>query len=166
MKAIVGRNALFVGLFCLVCGGTLFWVSCGRNTWNWYRARHWLPAMATVIRSGTRDFSGDPGAFIEVEYAFEVDGQSCTGSTHDFSNFAKNPCRANQMIAEPLAPGRRIQIFYDPKRPTDSVVDRSFDYRWLMGLAGLAWAALGVGFMIEDHRTIRFVNSPPLNPDP
>lgn len=161
MRPLIGRQALFIGLFCIICGGLLFWISCGRNSWNWFRARDWQPALATVIRSSTRESNESPGVFIELTYAFEANDRSYIGSTYTFSNFDQEPGWAYAMISGPLAPGQQIQIFHDPDQPTESVVDRSFDNRWLWGLLGLVWMGLGGGFMVHDYQTRRLRKSEP-----
>ena len=155
MSILAGKQSVVMGLLGMAFGFFFFWISCGANAWNWFRARDWQPAPATVMRSYTRDASESPGLFIGIAFAYEIAGRPYEGTTYEFSNFAMEDGRAFQLIEGPLAPGRQIQIFYNPRRPEESVVDRSFDHRWLMGLMGLLWAAIGGAFLLQHRRDMR-----------
>jgi hypothetical protein len=154
MRIRTERRVVVFGMLLALLGVFFFWISCGRNSWNWHRARNWQPAAATVLWSSSRDANDPPGLFILLRYSFEADGEPREGDTYSFSNFAMEDSRVHALLQGPLAPGRPIGIFYNPENPSESVVNRSFDRRWLLGLMGLLGSLIGVAWMIQNHRDV------------
>lgn len=112
--------------------------------------RHWVAAAATVIESeavwGMTSYGGRTAWtwLPRFTYQYEVGGQvyrdgriafyrRCTGS------------RAQELVARHPT-GSQVQVYYDPARPAEAVLDRSFPGLWSLPFFTVLFAATAIVF--------------------
>ncbi len=92
----------------------------------------------------TYDEDGDARHTVAVAYHYQVAGRTLQSTRYDLWGNQKGDSRA---IVGSLRPGARVRCFYDPDRPTDSVIDRRLDPFRVLALLGLLPLFLGIHLM-------------------
>jgi nitrate reductase NapE component len=110
----------------------------------------WATATATVIQSeavwGLTTHGGrTAGTWLaRFSYQYEVGGRVYRGGRIAFYRRCTGS-RARQLVARHPA-GSRVRVYYDPARPAEAVLDRSFPGLWWLPFFAAALAALAVVF--------------------
>lgn len=110
----------------------------------------WIAAAATVVESeavwGTTTHGGrTAGTWLaRFAYEYEAGGRLHTGRRVAFYRRCTGSCAQELVARHPV--GSRVQIFYDPARPDEAVLDRSLRALWLLPLLAVVFAVLAFVF--------------------
>jgi hypothetical protein len=110
-------------------------------------AQGWPATEGEVVKS---EVYRDRGVYYpRVEYRYLVEGSELTGSVVSFggvfgTNFSKTPARS---VVDHYPSGRQVLVYYDPRRPSRSCLERTAGLRWLM-FAGVGVAMLATGLRL------------------
>lgn len=92
-----------------------------------YRTRRWRSAAATILESWLDDGGGNPRdrrVKLCARYRFSAAGTTYVGERIAFSSpIYRDYLNAERRLAQ-LKPGKRIEIWYDPAKPADAVIER------------------------------------------
>jgi len=116
----------------------------------------WVAAEARLTRGGYHTHTGDDALTFEAfaDYSYVYDGRSYAGSRVTLNSGADNIGSYQRDIGHNLesaiAAGATIQVYLDPQRPADAIVDR--DIRWgLLGFKSIflfTFGGVGLGLLI------------------
>jgi hypothetical protein len=111
---------------------------------------HWACATATVVESvavwGATN-SGGRSAWTwlpRFTYQYVAGGQVYRGSRIAFYRRCTGSC-AQELVARHPA-GSQVQVYYDPARPAEAVMDRSLRALWLLPFFAVVCGALAIVF--------------------
>ncbi len=107
-------------------------------------SRSWSQTTGTIAKSSVReDFTQgsqdtqDSWTFTpEICYEFEVEGRTMRGDRIGFDRKGYQKRLDAQTVAGRYPVGSRIPVFFDPAKPTDSVLERSSGSGWFLVAAG------------------------------
>lgn len=138
-----------MGLLFLIIGGFEF--RQGLKTNDWPGATGKIVESKVSRSSGRREprsRSTDRDYTVDVRYSYEVDGQKFEGDrlrrvnqSHKWSSAKKE-----QSL---FPPGKEVQVYYDPKTPSQSVLIKGIGLSWMMMALGLM--ALVIGLVVMFH---------------
>lgn len=155
---IFGGSFTLLGLLFLMIGG--FELRQGLKTNDWPAAAGRIVESKIVeskiverkvdgssgrrrTRSSDRDYT------VDVRYSYEVEGQKFEGDRLRYGNDSHDS-RASAMEEQSLfASGKEVQVYYDPKTPSQSVLIKGIGLSWL-GMA-LGLMALVIGLVVMFH---------------
>jgi hypothetical protein len=148
-----GCGMVILGLFGLVFGavgfGTIYYTA-GRPLYYLLRAQSWRPAECEILFSQVES-SGSKGdtSRISMQYRYTVNDRPYTGKRYDFLVGSDNMDNAGKAeIVAAHRPGQTVACFVDPADPTESVINREFRWKYLMGAAfGAPFALVPVLFI-------------------
>ena len=107
------------------------------------RAQNWQPAQCEILFSQVERSSKGDTSRINMQYRYTWNDRSFTGKRYDFevgSDNIGNAAKNDVVAAHP--PGQSVACFVDAADPTESVINREFHWKYLMG------AAFGVPFAL------------------
>lgn len=93
-----------------------------------YRTRHWRSAAATILEAWLDDGGGNPRdrrVKLCARYRFTADGTTYVGERIAFTSPIYGDYLKAERRLKQLKPGKRIEIWYDPAKPSDAVIERS-----------------------------------------
>ena len=150
---IFGGGLTLLGLLFVIIGGFEF--RQGLKTNDWPAAAGRIVESKIVERkvdgsSGRRRTrSSDRDYTVDVRYSYEVEGQKFEGDRLRYGN-ESHDSRASAMEEQSrFAPGKEVQVHYDPKTPSQSVLIKGIGLSWL-GMA-LGLMALVIGLVVIFH---------------
>lgn len=120
---------------CLSALGVLFvfgLVGAGLSYWGWTilqdaRASSSWPTSEGVVTSSEVDHStdaeGGDSYSPEIDYQYQVDGQSLTNNQIKFGENSYNSRRTAEEIAANYPVGRQVIVYYDPEQPDKAVLE-------------------------------------------
>jgi len=140
MLEIIDYNVVF---FCVILVAALA-VTIGRVLYFYLiELKKWQTVPGEIMASEIKykeDKDGDGGYGLHICYQYEVDSE-----THQSDQFTKNiRVRANASWHDekrrkyPI--GKKVTVFYNPKKPQDAIIEKQFDYETLY----LALAIFGI----------------------
>ncbi len=147
------RGHLSFDVLALVLGLLLYLTLFVIPMRNWCEMRSWSATECTIRNS--RLAKNDDGDRIEVEYSYQVSGQRYVSRRYSYWLWGDHQdVDAKRARVKSLAPGTRVECYYDPQAPSRAVIDRHFDLRrvleaqiallfLLLGAAGLVETILG-----------------------
>ncbi|MBT3287897.1 MAG: DUF3592 domain-containing protein [Victivallales bacterium] len=106
--------------------------------------------------SGGRTYRTSTTYRADVKYSYSIDGKSHVGDRVAFGDYGSStPSRARGIVAKyPL--GTKVDVFYDPSSPNESVLEPGMKIQALFLPAfGVAFALAGVGVLIFLPRAAR-----------
>ncbi len=156
VKWIFGGGFTFLGLLFVMIGGFEFLQGLKTNDW---------PAAAGKIvdskivesevsgSSGRRKTSSsDRDYTVDVRYSYEVEGRKLEGDRLRYGN-ESHDSRASAMEEQSrFAPGKEVQVYYDPKTPNRSVLIKGIGLSWLALALGLMGLVIGLVVMFHMAR--------------
>ncbi|MGE0360748.1 MAG: DUF3592 domain-containing protein [Vicinamibacterales bacterium] len=93
-----------------------------------HRTRHWRSAAATILEAWLDDGGGNPRdrrVKLCARYRFSADGTTYVGERIAFTSpIYRDYVNAERRLKQ-LTPGKRIEVWYDPARPADAVIERT-----------------------------------------
>jgi hypothetical protein len=109
--------------------------------WKKLALRSWRPVTATVVESEVVWGSEGGGRkwLPRFAYEYEVGGRAHRGRRTDFFR-RRTGSSARELVARHPV-GSPVQVFYDPKRPDRSIMNKNLPALWILPLAALACAA-------------------------
>jgi hypothetical protein len=150
---IFGGSFAFLGLLFVIIGG--FEYRQGLKTNDWPAAAGRIVESKIVEKkvdgsSGRRRSRiSDRDYTVDVRYSYEVEGQKFEGDRLRYGN-ESHDSRASAMEEQSLfAPGKEVQVYYDPKTPSQSVLIKGIGLSWLGMVLGLM--ALVIGLVVMFH---------------
>jgi hypothetical protein len=110
-------------------------------------ARRWRPTTCEIQSSRVYATSGVDQAYgIAVRYRYEAEGHSFTGNRSRLANILTHNRSAIDAEVAPLAPGAKVECWYNPARLHESVIDRGLrDDNILMALFPVLVIGVGAG---------------------
>ena len=88
----------------------------------------WSAVQGTVTSSLLTSFTTDDNASVnyqaKVEYNYTVAGKSYQGKRIAFGAAASNNQQAEEALVRKYAVGTTVEVFYDPAKPSDAVLER------------------------------------------
>lgn len=113
----------------------------------------WAPVTATVVESEAVWGLSTHGArtawtwLPRFTYQYEVGGQVYRGGRIAF--YRRCTGSSAQGLVERHPTGSRVRVFYDPARPEEAVLDRSFPGLWSLPILTAMFAALAFVFFFK-----------------
>ncbi len=140
---------LFGGVFFVV-GLVVTWFLLVRPVEKLLEARGWRETPCEVVSSRVQSHPGDDGTTysVAIVYRYEVDGVEHTGNRYDFLGGSSSGYDGKAEVVDRYPAGRRTVCFVNPEDPTDSVLERGWRARYLLGLFPLLFVAAGLGIMV------------------
>lgn len=145
---IFGGGFTFLGLLFVIIGGFEF--RQGLRTNDWPAAAGRIVESKIVERkvdgsSGRRRTrSSDRDYTVDVRYSYEVEGQKFEGDRLRYGN-ESHDSRASANDEQLLYPqGKAVQVYYDPKTPSQSVLIKGIGLSWLAMALGLMALVIGL----------------------
>jgi hypothetical protein len=138
---IFGGGFTFLGLLFLIIGGFEFRQGL--------KANDWPAAAGGIVESKVTATPGtDHDYTVNVRYSYEVDGQKFEGDRLRYGNESHKWASAKEEQAL-YPPGKAVQVYYDPKTPSQSVLIKGIGLSWLAMALGLM--ALVIGLVVMFH---------------
>ena len=147
-------------------GLALLLLAAGLAAWAWLGQRRAMRSHLWPFTEGRVDscgiervVGGNEGDefLLHVRYAYRAAGQDHTGTRHSWAGNPRSTRRAEvEAIADRLAPGSLVRVYYDPARPADSVLDPegtmaiTRNYRYALLAAGV-----GLILMLLENSLLR-----------
>jgi hypothetical protein len=130
--------------------GAIFTATSARALWRSLWARRWPAAAGRVTETGV--FQSTNGGYEPiVRYEYEVAGTRLVGSRLTFGLVAlrRSPAAAAKVLG--LRPTDAVTVYYDPRRPSDSVLRPAptFTTFWFL-VVGLGMLLIGIPVVIVD----------------
>lgn len=134
-------ESLALGLVFLIPGLAILALEAP-NVWHGLASRRWHSTTGRVLERGIEPGSHrqrDSG--LEIRYAYVVAGREHVGRRYDYGGRAAGSTK--RLVAALLAhdPGQEITVYYDPRKPSRSVLRR--------GATWGTYARLGVGVVLS-----------------
>lgn len=139
---------------CLLAFGAaamgVFFIAAVRKKWAVGR---WASAAGTVIESeavwGTTTRGGRTARtwLARFAYEYEAGGRTYTGRRVAFYKRCTGSWAREFVARHPV--GSRVRVYYDPARPAESVLDRSFRALWLLPFFAAVFGALAFVFFFK-----------------
>jgi hypothetical protein len=107
----------------------------------------WTPAVATVVESGVVWGSGSKGGrtlVLRLTYEYAAGGRVYRARRVAFYRRYTGVWAQELAARHPV--GSQAQVYYDPARPAEAVIDRTFRAVWLLPLFAVVCAALAILF--------------------
>jgi hypothetical protein len=107
-------------------------VGAGLSYWGWTilqdaRASATWPTAAGVVTSSevdrSTDAEGGDSYSPEVDYQYQVDGQTITNNQIKFGENSYSSRRKAEEIAANYPLGQQVTVYYEPERPTNAVLE-------------------------------------------
>lgn len=120
----IGFFALFWTAIVMVFNGFI-----GYGIYQNYQAQSYLETTGVVTKSVVSSHRSSDGTSYspDIEYHYEVDGQSYTSEQHVYGEIgSSNRSLAKKAVAK-FPQGKSVTVYYNPADPGDAVLDRSFE---------------------------------------
>jgi hypothetical protein len=145
-----GCGVVFLGIFGLVFGGVglvAAYAGSGRPLFRVYSAQHWQPAQCEIVSSQVT--STGQTSRVDIKYRYTWNDRIYNGAHYDFVTGSDNiNDEAKAEVVGSHHPGQVVACFIDPDDPTQSVIDREFKWKYLIGLGfGVPFALVPVLFI-------------------
>lgn len=145
-----GCGIVMLGVFGLVFGAIgvfVAYIGSARPLLNLYSAQHWQPAQCEILFSQVA--SSGKTSRIDIQYRYTWNDRPYQGKQYDFNTGSDNvndEAKAQAVADHP--PGKAVACFVNADDPTQSVIDRDFKWRYLIGLGfGAPFALVPVLFL-------------------
>lgn len=121
---------------------------------QWYRlvrAQRWQPAQCEILFSQVERSSGKrDSSRINIQYRYRWNDRIYTGKDYDFSIGSDDMegDEAKRQVVAANQPGQTVACFVDPTDPTQSVINRGFRRKYLLGAVLVAPFAIIPLFII------------------
>ncbi len=136
------------GLAFLLAGLIGLWFACLRPSLRTWQASSWPTTEATITLSKVHVSHDDDGTTYkpEVHFSYRVDGQALKSESWSFSVWSGSQ-KWSRSVVDRYPVGSKQACFYNPRKPGDAVLDRSFQWGNLAGLFLLIFVAVGAGVL-------------------
>ncbi len=146
----------------VIAGGVLLVVGA-RQMQNGMESREWpgVPGKvleSKVTRHTSRDSDGHSSTSykVEIEFAYEVDGQALEGDQLAFGQMNHNRKSQAEAKRRQYPKGKEVTVYYKPGEPETSVLETGITAGvWLFLGLGLLFFSIGTVMSIVLPRTIR-----------
>ena len=120
------RVLMAVGLAIFLVGATVLSIFFVRPLLHWKSAQSWPSSDAQIVSSEMEISLVKQSTSYEAkfDYTFHVDGQDWNGSQYGFFVFSGSK-EASKELVNRFPVGATTKVFYNPKQPSDAVMDRS-----------------------------------------
>ncbi|MBN2163908.1 MAG: DUF3592 domain-containing protein [Pontiellaceae bacterium] len=144
---------VFAVLFCsvfILIGAGLSYALTVKPLLAVQRSKGWDRAPAVVLSSSVKTHSDSDGDTysVEIQYAYDVQQQHYEGNRYSFFGGSSNGYEGKEAVVNQYPPGRGFEVFYDPEKPSESVINRELTGTVWLGLIPLAFVAFGVLFLV------------------
>lgn len=136
---------LLGGVFCL-----LAWMGMrqeGAESESWPSVPGTITEMRVTETHDARD--GTHSKRLEIQYTYSVDGKAYRGDRVSVASNGDADAGARQ-----YPEGKSVNVFYNPKRPGDAVLERGASGAWIWGFGGIALMAFAF-YLLADLRKQR-----------
>ncbi len=139
----------FFGIFAIVglaAAYFLTWKPISRIV----AAREWVETECVVVSSDVEAHQGSDSTTyrVDIHYTYEAEWQTYDGHRYDFSVGSSSGYDGKARVVESLPPGSEASCYYNPLKPSESVINREpGSYLW-WGLFPLPFLAVGLGGLI------------------
>ena len=123
LSLLMALLVLGFALFCWMLAIQTFWghlrakrLAKSSQSWSWVEGE---VVSSELVHVGMRS-----GWKADVRYHYCVNGVDYPGDQTTFDYFDAHPLKAAQAIQENHQPHARVGVFYNPARPTESVLER------------------------------------------
>jgi len=139
------------GLFGLFLAGAIFIAVAIRNGRGAKASLAWPITQGRITSSRLDEYSSvgesDGNSYVpKVEYEYSVAGQTYRGKRIVFGSAGSGNKAREQAVVERYKVGTPVEVFYDPARPADAVLERraasSTVIFWLIGVTFIAGSLL------------------------
>jgi len=153
-KNLGRRIGLGVGLLFAAVGGSLSVFLLIVPATRLLSAAGWEERPATIKSSTLRSWSTDDGTSYgaDVLYEYAAEGRQWISNRRSFFPMSSSDYEGAKTIVNRYPEGGTTSCFVDPNDPTRSVLDRSFQVVYLIGLFPLIFLLAGVGLTAHSLR--------------
>lgn len=126
----------------------------GMKAWDVWKARHWIPVPGKVVRTGItqqRRRGKNPsdkqiGNYPEVIYEYDVGGRTLRGNRVNVTPLVADVEVEPVLNRYPV--GSEVTVYYNPKDPQESVLERNWPRGLGLGVLGLIAAIAVVSYVV------------------
>ena len=137
-----------IGVIVAVLGGFIAWLNILGPYMLHLRAQAWEETPCEIVTANLRENSGEDGSTwcAEFTYAYQIDRAEYTGTRTRLQSRWSNLRTADKEI-KAMPPGARTSCWFDPARPGEAVLDRTFSWAHAMpeGIAVTIMMIVGLG---------------------
>jgi len=141
------RPAIILPLFLLftLIGGSMIG-SAVPGFIQYFNARHWAPATATVIwsRVGAHHGAKHTDYYPDIFYRYPFQGAEYRSNGYGPFGQMSSGWDASNRIGKAHPAGSTVTCFVNPEKPWQAVLDQGFDWSSLSVLFGVPFLALGL----------------------
>ncbi len=155
---------IMIGLVFFCVGSIDLYSTCIRPLCDWFSSANWTPTPARVVSSQlSRDSflkSGEPLYGIDIQYVYNINDTTYTGSRYDFFRSEKKSTNIGvekmREIVSSMPPEKEITCLVNPKNPHDSVISRTIPWIYLLQMATQpTFPVIGFIILLFIIRTLR-----------
>lgn len=122
-----GKGGSCAGVIFMVVWSAFVLVFDGVLAWQWYRQLEALSFPQTpgkIVKSSVETHRGNKGGStysIEVEFTYEVNGVKYTGDRYRAATMSSSDRGVFELV-KTLRPGTKVDVYYRPERPQESLL--------------------------------------------
>ncbi|MCP4898583.1 MAG: DUF3592 domain-containing protein [bacterium] len=120
-------------------------------------AQSWQETPCTVISSSVRSHDSDDGTTYSIDILFEYQYQDHTyrSNRHSFSNWSSSGYSSKKRVIDEFPHGAQTWCWVNPDRPSQAVIDRDFQWGYLIALFPLVFTIVGLAVLVHSLRAVR-----------
>lgn len=161
------RIGVIVGAIFLLVGLGIFFGLFLPGIIEFVDARSWEEVPCTVISSSVRSHSSDDGTTYSIDILFEYDyhDQTFRSNRYSFANWSSSGYAGKRSVVDTYSSGANAFCWVNPKRPSRAVIERGFQWGYLIVLFPLAFVLAGAAVMVHSLRSKRKLSYAVSNPE-
>lgn len=162
MKAISRKSSrggakvvvFFVALVFCAVGSVLFYFLSALPLQGWMDARQWASVPCTIVRSDVDSHHSDDGTTysVDIAYRYTWDGETYTGEAYNFFSGSSSGRSYKEAIVNEYPVDSTRECFVNPENPGEAVLNRDFNFTYLIGVFGLIFVFGGLGMFVYVFR--------------
>lgn len=109
----------------------------------------WPQTTGRILTASLRQTGGRyrPVYAPEFEYEYSVNGRAYRGRRWNFGVLATDKSSA-QAVVDRYLPGKTVPVYYNPAKPSASVLERDIGGSWVGMVVGIVFAIVGLGLIV------------------
>ena len=148
-RTLAGKWGTTIGMgFCsifLVVGLLTFYAFFCRPMSLYLESKSWSPLVAVVEYSRVRSHSSDDGTTYssDILYRYSFNGEEYKSNRFTFFSSSSSGYRAKRELVDAHPPGKKIDVYVNPRDPIEAVVERELSPSSFVGLFTLIFVLVG-----------------------
>ncbi len=136
---------ILFGIF-VVAGCYTFKILSLEPLMNFIHSKNWVKVSCEVKKSEIQRSRGTKSDTykINIQYRYEYQNNAYSGNNYNFISFSSSGYSGKKKIIDNYPVGKQFFCYVDPTHPSQSVINRSFDWYLLLTLLPLLFAIVGI----------------------